>query len=100
MLKKLSPEGKYKIADERIDFEEFHFRVENLRTCIGQYATFNHSQQLLKKDIERVDINETCGLHMKNLKEFINRTGADYVNIYAPITYDIVNHVEANKHNK
>jgi hypothetical protein len=100
MLKKLSPEGKYKSAEERIDMEEFKNRVENLRTCIGQYATFNHSQQLLKKDIERIDINETCGPHMKNLKDFINKTGTDYENVYAPITYDIVNHVQANRLNK
>lgn len=86
MLNKISPESSYKYHPERTDSEEFGFRLRNLDQCISTYAMLNQNVRQLSLDIKRLDINSTCSRQLNQLKEFINKTGAKYENVYSPIS--------------
>lgn len=81
---KVVKEGRYKTPTDKASAEEFNIRVENLRSCVGHYNSINPVKHFLKKDLERININETCGKHLNMLKDFINNTGAYYQNVYTP----------------
>jgi hypothetical protein len=74
----------------RKDPEEFVKRLDSLKYCVGSYASLNMNKSTYVDDLKRTDINLTCKKQMDAVKEFINRTGAGYENIYSAITPEMV----------
>jgi hypothetical protein len=96
-MNKISKEGEYRYHPDRTDSEEFDFRTMNLFNCITYWMTFNLNPQKLASETKRIDISLTCTKPMNELKDFINKTQANYQNIYAPLTEDIISSIEKNK---
>jgi hypothetical protein len=83
-MPKISKES-YHYHPNRVDPEEFSFRVNNLSKCLYLYFNMNQDTETLQRELTRVDINTTCKKQMDQLKEFVNNTGMYYNNTYSHV---------------
>ncbi len=82
---KSTGDDPFKFNKSRTDPEELEKRLAALGACLQTYMVFNPNSEFVEVDLKRTDINSTCMKPMMAVKEFINRTGAGYENIYSPI---------------
>jgi hypothetical protein len=86
---KVSKTGMEKYNKNRKDPEELDNRVYNFNLCSWAYFMNNPYPSQLATELKRLDINYICKRQMDQLKDFVNKTGMNYENVYAPLTVDI-----------
>jgi hypothetical protein len=86
MPKKLATPTSYKYNPDRTDNYELDIRLDTLLNCITNYWIWKREPKVFENELKRMDINRVCEPEMLRVKEFINKTGARYENVYAPVT--------------
>jgi hypothetical protein len=75
--------GLYRYDAKSTDVDEFYDRVNNYLNCTEAFFNLNYSSELLKRMVQKFDINRYCMGELKELKEFANNTDLKYENVYA-----------------
>ena len=71
--------------------EELLNRFRNVQVCYNSFKSQYYKQKDLERELERPDINNICGVELKILRNFVEKTELRYENVYADIDRDTYN---------